>query len=324
MPKAYVTGATGFLGGHVARTLREAGWDILCLRRTAPSDASGVDAYALGDVTDYESLAASIPRNCDAVFHIAADITHWKGASEQQNRINVGGTRNVARAALAAGVGRFVHCSSDAVWGLRLPLIREDMPRLGVEEPINYQRSKFWGEEEIRCAMDLGLDAVTVNPTNVLGPGDVKGWSRVPVHIYEGHLTAAPPGSGAFAYVEDVAAATVAAYSKGRSGHNYLLGGVNATYLEFMRLCAERVGVPFAIEPEQAAAVLAHAAAIEAEADRTGEPPQGIGTDHALVFCADVVVDSGKAIRELGFRTREMAELVDLTVAWLRQEGSLR
>ncbi len=322
MPTAFVTGATGFLGAHVARKLREGGWDVTCLRRTAPPEGDGAESYVLGDVTDPESIASGLPRKCDAVFHVAADIAHWKAKDAQQNLVNIGGTRNMARAALAAGVGRFIHCSSDAVWGLKTPVLREDAPRLGVEEPINYQRSKFWAEEEIRCAIDQGLDAVMVNPTNILGPGDVKGWSLFPVSIHLGYTRAAPPGAGAFAYVEDVADAMVAAATLGRTGHNYLLGGTNATYLEFARLCADRMNMPFPAKPRSAASVIGEARKLEAEAATTGQEPP-LSVDTARVLCSTLKVDSSKAMRELGFRARPLPELVELTLAWLRTSGMI-
>lgn len=319
MPIAFVTGSTGFLGGHVARKLDEQGWRVVRLRRTPPADhATG--EHVIGDVTDYGSIARGLPADCDAVFHIAADISHWHADSERQNKTNVEGTRNVARAALIAGVKRFVHCSSDAVWGLQTPMLREDAPRLGVLEPINYQRSKFWAEEEIRCAMDQGLDAVMVNPTNILGPGDVQGWSLFPVGIHAGHTRAAPPGAGAFVHVEDVADAMIAAFHRGRQGHNYLLGGVNASYLEFALLCAARFGRSFPAEPRDAGSILDEARALEAEAAATGKRPW-LTIDTALVLCATLEVDSSKAVRELGFRIRPLAELADATIAWLHVAG---
>lgn len=320
MPTAYLTGSTGFLGGHVKRLLIKAGWDVTCLCRKRPEEPADGARHVLGDVTDEASIISSMPDGCDAVFHLAADITHWKGASAHQNAVNVGGTRNVARAALAKHAKRFVHCSSDAAWGLQLPLIREDMPRLGCEEPINYQRSKFWGEEEIRCAMQLGLDAVIVNPANILGPGDYHGWSQVPVHMQQGLLRFAPPGSGAFAYVEDVAAAIVAAATLGRTGHNYLLGGVNTSYLTFMTLCAAGLHIPFPDVPISVEALMDIARENEAEADRQGSPPHGVGLDHGLVFAATVIIDSSKAERELDFRARPIEDIVALTLDWLNHQ----
>lgn len=319
MPIAYVTGATGFLGGNVVRRLSDNGWDVVVLRRTEPGENEAKLPYQLGDVTDYDRVEASIPKDCDAVFHVAADTAHWKGASKQQNLVNVIGTRNVARASIARGVKKFIHCSSDAVWGLRTPVLREDVPRLGCEEPINYQRSKFWAEEEIRCAIDQGLDAVMVNPTNIMGPGDLKGWSSVAIQIAQGKRKVAPPGSGAFVYSEDVADAMIAAVERGRIGHNYLLGGVNATYQEFMQLCAVKLGMPFADVPEDGEEMIRRAIYAEAEAEITNtRPAKHLTLDYALVFCAKLAVDSSKAEKELGFRVRPLDELLDLTIKALR------
>lgn len=320
MPSAFVTGATGFVGGHLVRVLEAQGWDVVCLRRTPPKDGTPSPAYVLGDITDEASLLAGMPSDYDAVFHVAADIRHWHVINEAQNRINIGGTRNVARTALARGAKRFVHCSSDAVWGLRLPMLREDVPRRGADEPVNYHRSKFWAEEEIRCALDQGLDAVMVNPTNILGPGDVHGWSMFAVSVDRGMNLRPPPGAGAFVHVDEVAKAMVRAAEVGRTGHNYLLGGVNASYLEFAQACARALGKS---EPRRAAAVRAtmkDARAQEARALVTGREP-GISVDTARVLCATLAVDSGKAIRELGFVARPLDEIMTETVAWLREAG---
>ncbi len=321
MPLAFVTGSTGFLGAHVARKLVEKGWRVVSLVRR-PSAGNPAGEHVTGDVTDYASVVRGLPHDCDAVFHIAADISHWHADSARQNRTNVEGTRNVARAALAAGAKRFVHCSSDAVWGLQTPVLREDVPRLGALEPINYQRSKFWAEEEVRCAIDQGLDAVIVNPTNIVGPGDVQGWSLFPVGIYTGQTRSGPPGSGAFVHVEDVADAMINAAYRGRSGHCYLLGGVNASYLEFARLCAAKFGMPFPAEPRGADSIIGEARALEDEASVSGKRPW-LTVDTALVLCAKVEVDSSKAVRELEFRIRPLETLVELTLAWLSEAGLL-
>lgn len=320
MPTAYVTGASGFLGGHVERRLVETGWEIISLvRKPLDTPRAGVK-YVLGDVTDYNALERSIPRHCDAVFHLAADTSHWHMDAERQNKANVEGTRNIALAALAADVKRFVHCSSDAAWGLQIPVLREDVPRRGMEEPINYQRSKYWAEEEVRCIMNLGLDAVMVNPTNVLGTGSVKGWSHVAVQIHQGFIKIAPPGAGAFAYADDTADAMIAAASLGQTGHNYLLGGVNATYLEFMQACARAVGQEFPDKVRSVESLFEEARENEAEALRTGVRPR-MSMDYALVYAATLEVDSSKAIRELNFRVRPLDEIVGLTVDWLRANG---
>jgi dihydroflavonol-4-reductase len=323
MATAYVTGASGFLGAHVERRLVETGWDVISLVRKPLDEPREGVRYVLGDVTDYDALTGSIPKHCDAVFHLAADTTHWHAVAERQNEINVGGTRKIALASLAAEVKRFVHCSSDAAWGLQIPVLREDVPRRGMEEPINYQRSKYWAEEEVRCIMNLGLDAVMVNPTNVLGTGAVKGWSHVAVQIHQGFITIAPPGAGAFAYADDTADAMIAAASLGQTGHNYLLGGVNATYLEFMQACARAVGREFPANVRSVESLLAEAEVDEAEGNRTGVKPR-LTMDYALVYAASLEVDSSKAIRELGFRVRPLDEIVGLTVDWLRDNGFLK
>jgi len=198
--------------------------------------------------------------------------------------------------------------------------LREDVPRKAAVEPGNYHRSKFWAEEEIRCAINAGLDAVIINPTNILGPGDRHGWSTFAVGIDRGSLTVAPPGSGAFVHVADVVQALIVGAQRGRCGHNYLLGSVNASYAQLAQACARRLGKSFAAEPQAATALLATARQLEATSRQTGRPPS-VTLDTARVLCADLQVDSGKAIAELGFRLRPLQELVDDTIDWLVKIG---
>ncbi len=197
---ALVTGATGFVGANVVEALSLAGWHVRALHRSSSSLAAlqGL-AYepALGDVTDAESLRSAVT-GCDAVFHVAGvTADYWDQDGARLHAVNVAGTRNVVEAALAAGVARLVHTSSQAALGFA----DDDRP---VDETHQYNLppdaypygySKHLAELEVQRAVELGLHAVIVNPTVVLGPRDVTLTnSQIILEVQRGRVPLVPPG----------------------------------------------------------------------------------------------------------------------------------
>jgi dihydroflavonol-4-reductase len=254
---AFVTGATGFVGSHLARELHRQGWTVHVLARAdSPLDAIRdlpVTVHA-GDVCDATSLGAAVPRGVDAVFHVAASTNLWSRNNAQQSRINLDGTRNMLAAAEAAGAARFVHTSSFVAWGLRDGVFTEESPRTAATDWINYIRTKHLSEQMVLEAASSGrCDAVVLNPGNVLGPGDRRNWSRLFRMIAQDTLPGAPPGGGNFCDVREVARAHVQAWHGGRTGHRYLLGGEFASYLEVIAMAGELLGrrVPRKAMPER-------------------------------------------------------------------------
>jgi dihydroflavonol-4-reductase len=150
---AFVTGGAGFLGLNLIEQLMAAGWQVTAVHR-ATSDLSEITRFPVhlveGDVTDPGSLRRAMPQAVDAVFHMAADTSVWSRHDNRQTRTNVDGTRNMVEAALAAGARRFVHASTWNVYGLEQGEIRETSPQLGATSRINYNRTKFLAEEEVR------------------------------------------------------------------------------------------------------------------------------------------------------------------------------
>ena len=134
MPRAFVTGGTGFLGRNLLEELVTEGWQVTALHRTT-SDLSDIQRLPVdlvaGDLTDPASLTRVLPPAVDAVFHVAADTSVWARNDHRQTRINVDGTRHVVEAALARGARRFVHTSTWNVYGLEQGAISESSPQLG-------------------------------------------------------------------------------------------------------------------------------------------------------------------------------------------------
>jgi nucleoside-diphosphate-sugar epimerase len=207
---AFVTGATGFVGINLVSALRDAGWNVTALHRKtsntrylAPLGA----ALVVGDITDRASLERGMPENVDAVFHVAASLSLEGRGDAQQTRINVEGTRNVVEVALAKNAKRFIHTSSMAAYGLQDGDVDETTRSTALDTPINYFRTKRLAEEEVDRGIANGLDAVIVNPSNIVGPYDTQSWARMFKLVHTGTLPGVGPGSGSFCHVREVVGA---------------------------------------------------------------------------------------------------------------------
>jgi dihydroflavonol-4-reductase len=325
-----LTGATGFVGSAVARTLAARGHRLRLLVR-ATSDRrnlAGVEAeLALGDLTDAASLARAV-KGCRYVFHVAADYRFWVPDPVAMMRANVEGSLAMMRAAKAAGVERIVYCSSVAALGRPHDgsLADEDTPTDEAAFIGAYKRSKFLAE---RAVLDLvrqdGLPAVVVNPAAPVGPRDIKptptgkmildaAAGRVPAYIDTGLN---------IVHVDDVAEGHALALERGRIGERYVLGGENLLLKDLLALVAGVVGRrPPRIElPES---VLWPAAwLMEGVARLTGIPPI-MTRDHIKMARHKMFYSSDKAKRELGYASRPVRSAIEDAVGWFRANGMLR
>jgi dihydroflavonol-4-reductase len=176
--KAFVTGATGFVGSHVARALAEQGADLRLLVRPSSRTDNIADLraeVAIGDLCEPESLRTAM-QGCDVVFHVAADYRIWVRDPEHMYRANVEGTRAVIEAAQACGVRRVVYCSSVATMGFTQSgqIVDEDTPVSLADMVGHYKRSKFMAEQIALEAGRKGANVVVVNPTTPIGERDIK------------------------------------------------------------------------------------------------------------------------------------------------------
>ena len=320
---AVVTGGTGFLGLNLIEQLTAGGWHVTALHRPT-SDLAEIRRFPVdlvaGDLTDPASLRRALPRAVDTVFHVAADTSVWSRHDDRQTRINVEGTRNMVEAALASGARRFVHTSTWNVYGLEQGAISEASPQLGATSWINYNRSKFLAEEEVRQGIARGLDAVIINPAHVLGRYDRRGWARLIIAAHQRWLPGVPSGGGTFCHAEAVARAQIAAVACGRTGQNYLMSGADASFLELFRVINQVTGAKVPLRP--LAPVLFRLAArvdtaLAALTDREPEAtPEGVA-----IATARARVASELAERELGYRPRALDTMVEDSWTWLRQTG---
>ena len=228
--RVYVTGASGFIGGHVVRELRAAGHDV-------------GDEWI--DLLDRERLRQAIS-SCEAVFHLAALYSYDAPVSEHE-RVNVEGTQVVVELCRELGVGRLVHTSTCGTCGpvKGRPATEQDAPP-DWELAVPYKRTKFEAERIVLAAASDGLDAVVVNPTTPVGEGD-----RFPTptgRMIEGVATGRYRGyvdSGVNVVdVRDVARGHLLAHGRGRTGERYLLGGVDLTLRELFGAIADLAGRP--------------------------------------------------------------------------------
>jgi nucleoside-diphosphate-sugar epimerase len=323
---AFVTGATGFVGSHLARQLVNSGWDVTVLVRESSSlqDIADLDLRVqAGDVTDLESVRAAMPAGVDAVFHVAASTNIWSRHNAQQNAVNVGGTDHVVRSAIERGASRLVHTSSFIVWGFHEGTIDEETPWTPGDEWINYLRTKRLAERRVRQAVESGeLDAVICNPAHILGPGDRHNWSRMIRLVHQEKLPGVPPGGGAFADVREVARAHLAAWRQGERGANYLLGGPDIPFLELIQLAGEMLDKPVPAKASPAWLLAGVARLSSAVARLTGKAPD-ITPEGAAMICRHLHCDSSRARDVLGYRFTPPRQLLEDTIDWMRGQGLL-
>lgn len=325
MPTAFVTGATGFLGLNLVEHLLREGWRVVAFHRPS-SDLRFLSRFACervqGDLADPASVAAAIPGGTDVVFHVAGDTNMWSRRNDAQTQTNVLGTRAVATAARGRGVGRLVHTSSIAAYGLHDRVIDEDTPQHGRDSWIHYLRTKALAEDEVRDAIGKGLDAVMVNPANILGAYDLHNWSTMVWLTATGKLPGAPPGRGSFCEAGAVARAHVAAARAGRTGANYLLGGIDASYLELVQVIGEVCGKPVPREATPAWKLGLYARLSVAFAAVTGRTPV-MTPEKAALVCGNMVCTSARAERELEYQAVPLRDMVVRCHDWMRAEGRL-
>lgn len=325
MKKAFVTGSTGFLGLNLIENLVSGGWEVVALHLPG-EDLKYLSRFDVtpvaGDILDFPKLVKVVPKGLDVVFHLAGDTTTWPRLAERQYNVNVVGTANVCRAAMERGAGRLVATSSSSAYGCHDDRFSESTPTNALTCGINYHKTKYLGEQEVKRLVEEGLDAVIVNPCNIIGPYDTANWSQLIINVVNHELPGAPPGVGTFAHVKDVARAHVAAFERGRAGENYLLGGVEASFKEVISEIITVTGadVPLKDISRLKLKIGVYVSSIKALFD---------GVEPLLTYPKYVRLvgrlscDNSKAVRELGFSTTSIREMVSDCYEWLKREGLL-
>ncbi|HZT86435.1 MAG TPA: hopanoid-associated sugar epimerase [Stellaceae bacterium] len=324
-----VTGATGFVGAAMARTLLAAGLPVRALARPGGDrrNLAGLDVeIAEGALEDAASLAAAV-HGCRYLFHVAADYRLWVPDPAAMFRANVEGTEALMLAALAAGVERVVYTSSVAVLGLVAGGVADEETPSRAEDMIGpYKRSKFEAEAVVRhLVSERGLRAVIVNPSTPVGPRDVKPTptGRIIVDAACGRMPGYVDTGLNIVHVDDVAAGHLLAAERGAIGERYILGGENLALIEIFAEVARLVGRrPPAVRIPYAA-IVPIAAAAEAIARVTRRPPF-VTLDGVRMSRKRMYFSSAKASRELGYAPRPAREAIADAVAWFEANGYIR
>jgi dihydroflavonol-4-reductase len=311
--RALVTGAGGFIGGHVVAALVRAGAHVTAFDIAAPAGGSfpGSVDVVLGDVLDPDAVRGAVER-CDAVFHLAALYSYARSDGARMDAINVRGTRIVLDAALRGRRRRIVHTSSCATCGpVRGRRASElDFPPAS-ERGFAYRRTKLEGERLALAAAREGAEVIVVNPTVPVGPGDLRPTptGKMVSDVARGRARAYLAGSALNVVgVEDVALGHVLAFEHGRSGERYLLGGEDLTMREVFAAIATAAGRPAPRLPVPWTAAYAAARLADAALRPLGREPQLLVLDEVRAGRLPHRFDDAKARTELGYSSHPAAE----------------
>ncbi len=324
---AFVTGATGFVGSHVARVLAERGADLRLLVRSS-SDLRNIEGLkadrATGDLRDPASLEKAMA-GCDVVFHVAADYRLWVRDPEQMYSSNVEGTRAILEAARKNGVRRVVYTSSVATMGFTSNgHSADEASPVAVENMIGpYKRSKFMAEQIALEAGRSGMDVVVVNPTTPVGERDIKPTptGRIVVDFLKKKFPAYVDTGLNLVDVQECARGHVAALEKGRTGERYILGGENLTLKQILDKLAAITGLPSPNVRVPYVVALATGVVDEIVVGRIlGREPRAT-IDAVRMGRKKMFVSSAKAERDLGWKMVPVDGALRRAADWFQANG---
>ncbi len=324
---AFVTGATGFLGSHVARVLGDKGADLRLLVRSTSNlrNLEGLKAEtATGDLRDAASLERAMA-GCDTVFHVAADYRLWVRDPAEMYRSNVEGTQAILEAARKNNVGRIVYTSSVATVGFTANghPADEESPVSLADMIGHYKRSKFMAEQVALEAGRGGMDVVIVNPTTPVGEQDVKPTptGRIVVDFLKRKFPAYVETGLNLVDVRECALGHIAAWEKGKPGERYILGGENLTLKQILDKLGEITGLPSPKIKLPYLFAFATGVIDEAITGRVLHREPRATVDTVRMGRKKMFASSGKAERELGWKIVPVEGALKRAVDWFRDNG---
>ena len=325
--RAFVTGATGFVGSHVARELAEQGAELRLLTRKSSrtENIEGLKAELItGDLADAASLKRGM-QSCDYVFHVAADYRLWVRDPRAMYRANVEGTRAIMQAAQECGVRRVIYTSTVATMGFTAngQPCEEQSPVSLAEMIGHYKRSKFMAEQAVLQAARSGARVVLVNPTTPIGERDIKPTptGRIIVDFLNRKFPAYVDTGLNLVDVREVARAHVAAIERARPGERYILGGENLTLKQILDKLAAITGLPSPTMKVPHAVALGFAACDQFfTGTLRGKEPRAT-MDAVRMGRKKMFASSAKAERELGLQIIPVEDALRRAVDWFRAHG---
>ncbi len=326
--RIFLTGATGFVGGHVARAFAEVGARQRVLVRPT-STLRGLQGIAdvdlvRGDLRRTEELRSAIS-GCDALVHVAADYRLWVRDPDAMYAANVEATRNLLRLAREVGVARVVYTSSVATMGFKSDgsIVDEEMPVSLADMIGHYKRSKFLGEQAAIEAARQGQHVMILNPTTPIGAGDVKPTptGRIVVDFLNRRFPAYVDTGLNLVDVEEVARMHVVAVERGRPGERYILGGENLSLKQILDRMSAITGLPSPSRKVPHAAAMLFAFFDEWITGRLlGREPRA--TVEAVRMGKKIMfANSAKAERELGFKVMPVYGALRQAIRWFVGNG---
>ena len=318
--KILVTGATGYVAGHLLPELLKGKQPVRALVLPGEGDANlrslGVEVVR-GDLRDASSLVSAL-EGIDLCFHLAGINSFWIRNRRDYYEINVKGVRSLLEAAKKAGVRRVVHTSSVVTIG-------EKKGEIGTEETVHrgyflshYERSKYLGEKEALGMAGPDLEVVVVNPSSAYGPGRVTGSGKMFLDFLRGKLPGLFGGIINLLFIGDMVKGHLLAAEWGRSGERYILAGENLSVEEAFRAAAEIAGLSAIPRRIPTSLVWGICWSGHLRSFFTGKPPR-LSRDQVRTLLHGIRVDHSKARRELGLDFTPFAEALARTIEGYRR-----
>jgi dihydroflavonol-4-reductase len=329
MPKAFITGATGFVGRHVAEVLLGQGWQLHALKR--PTSKRFWEAWSglrwfEGDIRSPLDVGRAM-KGCSVVFHVAADYRLWCQNPEEIYENNVRGTEVILAEAVRQDVDRFIYTSTVGALGHlangassceHTPVCLSDM--VG-----HYKRSKYLAERRVEDYLARGLPVVMVHPSTPIGPGDHKPTptGKMIVDFLNGKIPAYVETGLNLVHVRDVAVGHHLAYERGNVGEKYILGNRNLSLASMFQLLEKLTGrkAPRVKLPHTAVLMLA---AMEHTRSRLTQAEPLICLEAVRMARRHMFFDAGKAVAELGLPQTPVERALIDAVEWYVGNGYVK
>jgi dihydroflavonol-4-reductase len=317
-----VTGASGFLGWHVAKLLIDRGDQVRALCRPSSQIRELAVERVEGDLRDPASLARAV-RGCQFCFHVAADYRLWSRNPADLYRSNVDGTRSLLSAAGEAGVERVIYTSTVGCIGMPKDRNGDENTPVSIEDMVgHYKRSKWLAEQVAIEQARAGLPVVIVNPTAPVGDHDWKPTptGKIIVDFLQGKLPAFIDTGLNIVDARDTALGHLQAAEKGRVGERYILGSENLTLEQILAMIAGISGRPPVRTKLPYAVAYAAGFVSTALANVTGRPP-AVPLEGVKMARKHMFVTHAKAARELGFCPGKPEQALRKAVSWFQANG---
>lgn len=322
--KIMITGATGFIGNKLVKSLISKGHDINALCRPS-SDitglaGTGVKIY-LGDITNRNNIEECMS-GCRQVYHLAALAKNWTRKSSDYYEHNTNAVKNILDSALNLDIEKVLFMSTSITFGPSSSVaVNEESLRFKIPLTV-YEDSKIKAEKIVTEFADKGLNVVTVNPTRLFGPGLITEGNSVSkmIQMYlKGNFRFLPGNGNAignYAYIEDLVDGCINAMKKGRSGEKYILGGKNISYNKFFSILSELSGVVRIMFPLPVSASMLFGYFELMRAKAFNHHPL-ITPGWVKTFTCDWKFSSMKAINEIDYKITPFKEALLKTLEWI-------